>query len=63
MITDVTKILHAACTVGAPDYLYDRSTLLKLELEGLVYTHSTHEDFVIYRATESGKVRFATGAR
>lgn len=55
MITNTDKILHAAATVGAPDYLYD---CIPLELRGHVYvSHTFRSDGTtvqVYRATAQG---------
>lgn len=56
-ITDKVSIMHAAVTSGAPDYLYDRRTLVRWELMGLVYVDRRFDDFDRYRATDAGAQR------
>jgi hypothetical protein len=62
LITDRMKIMQAAVSRGgAPDYLYDRATLVRWELAGLVYLATQHADFDVYKATDAGKAAFARG--
>jgi hypothetical protein len=60
MIDDRMKIMQAAVSRGgAPSYLFDRDTLVRWELAGLVYLARQHTDFDVYKATDAGRAAFA----
>lgn len=62
MIIDKMQIMNAAVTVGAVDYLFDRKTLVRWELMGLVYVERRFSDFDRYKATDAGVRAFCKGA-